>query len=285
MDITVVDYFRSKYVMNQPDVFELLDVQLVNEVKNNRNILRINDPEERKHQEALILWRRVPINVRTNLVNQFNAWIGNIPDSQSEEEIIGAEPYSDDDDSDSDSSVKELEQKSLEKKYHKKEKKENTRRLTVPIYRSKNEESLLGLVTPVEQKGGVLDMYRTIFTRLVSSGEVNIIWDNIKVEQYGNKNEKNFAFIRHVFSNISYYQRHKFKDVFPKVMYVVHTVLMSSGIYDEYPDFKDYKNLAGHIVLKGKDYCTSIVDDTNKVRDLLEYDNFHPIWDHYKKTL
>ena len=82
MDITAVDFFRSKYVMAQPDIMGILEVALVDEVKNRQQILDINDGEEQKHQEALILWTLIPLATRNNITRQFNIWIGNFGPTQ-----------------------------------------------------------------------------------------------------------------------------------------------------------------------------------------------------------
>lgn len=290
MDITAVDYFRSKYVMTHPDIIGLLEVNLVDEVKNLQRITNIRDLEERKHQEALILWRRIPFNIRDEITRQFNVWIGN------EQFISNSEDSYTDSDTDSDVDIIhedmrniEIKQKEISrvKKYViEKKNGEQTRKLTTPIYASEGDEKLMGFVTDYEKKSSSMcDIYRLAFERAINNEIANVIWDNIKSQDYGDKSEKEFKAIRYVFSNVPYFNRKKFKETFPTIMLAVHNVLMGSGIYNDYPSFKDYKNLAAHIVLKGKDYCSNIVITPENVRKLLEYNDFHSIWDHYKKTL
>lgn len=294
MDITVIDFFRSKYVMAHPDIVGMLEVALVDEVKNLRQILAIDDGEERKHQEALILWRRIPLATRNDITRQFNVWIGNVP-------VVEHESDSDSDsDAESDSDVEELKEgvnnmniddevKTRVKKHSavkKKVDKKKTRKLTTPIYASRENGKLMDFVSKNEIKNNnSYAIYRLAFERAVHKGVVNTIWDSIRTHDYGDKSEKPFPVIRPVFSNVSYYNRSKFKDIFPTVMFAIHNVLMGAGIYDDYPTFSDYKNLAAHIILKGKDYCNAIINDPQLVRPLLEYEEYHPIWNHYKKTL
>lgn len=279
--------------MAQPDIMGMLEVDLVDDVKNLRQILAINDGEERKHQEALILWIRIPLATRNNITRQFNVWIGN--------DINVADVESDQDsDQDSDSDVEELKEgikkmdikdevKPRVKKYiavKKEVGEKKTRKLTTPIYASSCDGKLMDFVSKNEIKNLTsYDIYRLAFERAVQKGVINIIWNNIQTQDYGDKSEKPFPVIRHVFSNVSYYNRGKFKDIFSTMMFAIHNVLMGAGVYDDYPTFSDCKNLAAHIVLKGKDYCEAIVKDPQLVRPLLEYEEFHPIWNHYKKTL
>ena len=79
--------------------------------------------------------------------------------------------------------------------------------------------------------------------------------------------------------------RKKFRMVFPAIVVNIHNILMGSGIYDEYSKFRDYKNIAAHIVLKGKAFCIKVAKDPSSIRNMLEFDEFHPIWDHYKITV
>jgi hypothetical protein len=274
MDITAVDFFASKYVMVHPDIMGVLDEDLVRRVKNLRTVLIVDNVEERRNMEALILWVRIPNATREIINDQFNVWIGN--------DINGANPNG---------GVEELKEevKSHVKKYCVVEKdicEKKTRNLTKPIYISNRERKLMDFVSKNDIKNHTTySIYNLAFELAVNSGVFNIVWDSIRIQDYGNKSEKPFSVIRRVFSKISYYNRSEFKNIFPVIMFTIHSVLLGAGIYNDYPTFSDYENLAAHIVLKGKNYCTSIVKDPQLVRPLLEYDEFHPIWDRYNNAL
>jgi hypothetical protein len=286
MEITAVDFFRSKYVMDHPDIMRTLDVALVKEVKNLRQILAIGDGEERKHQEALILWRRITLAARHQVIRRFNIWIGNGINTEQKKELEDLEALVFKVEEKKRTNINE-EVKDLVKKYSVVKKEagaKKTRKLTTPIYASIKDEKLMELV-PQSVINKPHFGPRLLFEWAVNKGITNIIWDSILIHDYGDKSEKPFPVIRHMFSKVSYHNRSKFKDIFPTIMLIVHNLLIGAGIYDDYPTFSDYKNMTAHIILRGKDYCYSIVKNPQLVRPLLEYDEFHPIWNHYKNTL
>lgn len=289
MDITVIDFFRSKYVLAHPEIMELIDVKLVEEVKNDRRIMAIQDEDEKTHQEALILWRRLPRQILVEITNQFNLWI-RIPqpkpdDNSESDKDVADYPWNEPD------TLWFIKKKAVENKnppnqvYFKKEK-EKKRKLTSAIYPSTAEIRLMEHISKKNMRNlSLFDAYKKIFFCVIYNNETLVIWNNIKEKDYGDKCDKSFAVIRHIFANISYMQRKKFIEIFPVVVVNIHNILMGSGIYDEYSGFRDYKNIAAHIVLKGRTFCIKVAKDPNTIRHMLEFDEFHPIWDHYKKTM
>jgi hypothetical protein len=281
--------------MAHPDIMVMLNENLVLRVKNSRRILIIGNAEERRHQEALVLWEKIPIDTKDIITWQFNAWIGNdinVANRDVDDDDDGVDYVDAADEESSDDGVDEdpkEEVKTRVKKYcvvKKEVCEKKTRVITTPIYVSDMEEKLMDFVSKNDiNKNTTLDIYRLAFRRVVGKGVFNIVWDSIQAREYGDKSEKPFPVIRHVFSNVSHYNRRKFKNIFPIMMFAIHGVLMRAGIYNDYPTFNDYENLAAHIVLRGENYCGSIVKNPQLVRPLLEYDEFHSIWNHYERTL
>jgi hypothetical protein len=260
MDITALDFFRSKYVLDHPDIMEALDVDTIVRVKNLPQITNIKEMDERKHQEALVLWELIPEHMRIHFTRYFNIWIGN-PDSE-------------------DTDTEEVKTSTVQK-YNRVENKEKTRKITTPIYESKCNDKLVSYLTKKELDNNDNQcVYKLAFDRCEQKGDFNIIWNIIDKSGYNNKSEKQFLDIKIIFSHIPYYNRTIFWNVYSTVMFNVHRVLVGACIYEDYPTFHDYKNIAAHIVLMGKDYCSSVVADPQLIRPLLEYNRFHPVWDY-----
>jgi len=263
MDFTAVDFFKSKYVRSHPDIMGMIDPVLINTVKNQYRVLDINDYEARKQQEAAIIWRWISSPVRDAVYKLFDVWIGNNIN------VAIQDTYVKEDD------------KTRVKKYNIIKKK--TRKRTTPIYRSSKDEKHMDLISINETKNYCdYEIYRLIFERLIfkrlsEMQEMNTIWRIMRTDNYGDKSEKPFATARTVIIEVDRTFR-QFNNIFSNIILAIHNVLVAAGIYDDYPTFSDYKNLAAHIILKGRDYCQFIVNNPQQVRQLLEYDEFHPIW-------
>lgn len=264
MSITAMDYFCSKYFMSHPDIIQYLDDNTLIHVR--QALGGVENGDERKRREALMIWRLMPQETKQIMSNELEQWLSSHNTKKVEKSVTRCKSV---------------------KKYNVCKNK-SRRKLAMPINTYVVEYDRYIKHIPESEKKNLnsYELYRIAFKQLMSSGELNIIWDNINPDKYGDKNEKKLErdilpmFVYMPYSSIS-----KFKPAYSLAVFAVHSILVGSGMYDDYPTFKDYKNFAAHIVLKGKNYMMNVLKDTNSVRDLLEYDNFHPIWDRVKISL
>jgi hypothetical protein len=265
MDITVVDFFRSKYVLNLPDIIHVLDVEVINNVKKLRNIANIVDLDERKHQEALMVWNLMPKHTKDYFTHQFKIWIG-------------------DDIKDLATNLMDMKIRDI-KHVHVKNK--NTRKMTTPIHEHQGIKLLLKHVTPEEIKNNTqYDIYRLIFERGSLAGAFRRIWNYTDkvLTLYDHPSKQQSIEIKNLFFDIPYSTLTQFSDEYLTAIIAMHNVLMYSGIYGDYPTFHDYRNISAHIILMGKDYCLQILSDPNQVRPLIEYGDYYQTWDMYQST-
>lgn len=64
------------------------------------------------------------------------------------------------------------------------------------------------------------------------------------------------------------------KPLFNETILTVNNILIHSGVYSQYPTFKHHKLLSIIIVLCGKDFCGTVVDDPELVHTFINYINF-----------
>lgn len=256
MSITAIDYFCSNYFMSNQDIIQLLDNDTLTRVEN--TFRGVEDYTERKQKEALMLWRIMPQETKQIMAIKLELCLS----------------------SDIKCPVKKQNSKMVKK--YKVCKNKSKRKMIMPINTYVIEYNRYIKHIPSSEKENLnpYELYKIAFKRLIDSGELNIIWSNINPDKYSDKNEKKLKCdILPMFVNMPYSTISKFKPAYALAVFAVHSILVCSGLYDDYPTFKDFNNFAAHIVLKGKIYMMNVLKDTNSVRDLLEYDNFHTIWD------
>lgn len=73
MDITVVDYFCSQYIVKDGNILAMLDEKILEGAK---QFGHIKDDHERFQREALHIWDSSSDAVRTMILETFSAWIG-----------------------------------------------------------------------------------------------------------------------------------------------------------------------------------------------------------------
>jgi hypothetical protein len=249
MDIGTEDFFISKYIMGQLDIIELLDEDVIDNVKKMRFIIAVEDPIERKHREASVLWYRLSNDIKDHITLLFNTWIGN----HSEEEKTAR----------------------VKKYYIVKKINDTQRKISYPIHNSIIHDNLMEYAT------GKKDKYKLAFSNADKGGVFKMLWTGLKKCTYGDRSEMSFAEARKNFSKVIHGNRRILIHTFLMVLFAIHNILKDAGIYSDYPLFIDYKNMLAHIVLKGREYCLSIIEDPQLVRPLLEYEEFHPIWNNF----
>ena len=264
MDITVVDFFRSKYIMGHPDILDILDVAIVDKIKHDERILSIHDSEERKHAESLSVWDSLSPTDKWAITHLFTAWVGDDTDEKSitlNTDTEKVHKYSEDTVCDN-------------------------RKLVGPIYVSAEDKKILSLISGKNPScDNIYDTYRSVFKCIARKKQFYTVWGCIHTHQYNDVSVMSFNMCSNIFTYVTYYKRVSFKEEFSLATNIVHNALLHSGIYNDYPTFHDYKNLATHVVLRGEVYCTNAVMNPETVRYLIEYKEYHDIWDYYIKAM
>lgn len=277
MDIDIVDFFRSAYVMDVDTTVKVVDKKLINAVKQSDAMQAIDDPVTRKHQEALAIWQRTSYREKLLITRQFNEWLGNENGNGD-----GKGDGEDEDDGDGENKIV-LHGKTVQI-FFPSVSKNNDRKKTTPIYKHTLSDcvasSMYYHITSMD-----VSSFVRIFDEMVEQKYATVIWKTIHKNSYNDSHVMPFHVIGTVFNHVPYRITALFKHAYCDMVFIMHMIILSSGIYDAYLTFKDYKNLAGHIILRGEKYCKEIIKNPEKIIRVLEFQLYHPIWDHFRKTL
>jgi hypothetical protein len=107
---------------------------------------------------------------------------------------------------------------------------------------------------------------------------VNNVWAVVGPTKYGNRSDIEWGCAKHVFSDMNRRTIRKIKRNMVRLMFYVHNILVHYGIYDTSRGVSEYKDIAAHIILRGRTYCINIVNNPEKAIPLLKNNEYHPIW-------
>jgi hypothetical protein len=214
--------------MDHQDIMGILDIKIVDEVKNIQDIRTIIDVYERKHQEALILWERISEQNRKYITNQFNIWIGN---DKKESDDKSDEEYKDN--VTLNIPVKEMNLDGIVQKYkYVEESDKKKRKTTTSIYPSSEYKRLMEFISIEEINNCTYhDICSQAFKRCTNKGVFNIIWKSMKKKNYGNKSENIHLTVKYIFSDVTFSNRDKFKYAFQIAVSSINNIQTIYGIY------------------------------------------------------
>jgi hypothetical protein len=279
MDIEPIDFFRSKYVMDQPDVTQLIPDDVIARVRGLRCIQNIADADEQKHQEALKIYPMLSSRIRNTIIEMYCDWMG-IPNINPEvlvakNTIMPFAPQRNNPDVDD---MKEEKEENDEKKEKKKKKKYITalpytgRKRVLPIgFHNEYDTEWMTLKDVPDTKICI-----TILKKKICS-LISLNYCDLKL--YDIKNTKHAHAIASMFQGVRYYNREAFKTLFEDVVTVMQNYLSISGIYDEFPTLthKDEMEIAAHVICIRMPIATNI-PHMDKIRHIIEYDSYTCVW-------
>ena len=110
------------------------------------------------------------------------------------------------------------------------------------------------------------------------------IWniDAHDCENYGNISTHGTKLHSRLFKNGLLIRTVYFKNTMSVLMYEVNKKLIN--IYNMYPTFKDYNNLAAHVVFIGMEYYHTVLNNPNIIIDTLISEDYVKLWDVYLKA-
>lgn len=262
MDITVRDYFCSKYVMGHEDIAHMIDEHMIDHVQNVYRIANILDQNEREHQEALVLWDLLSPRLVNTITQMFNEWINT---------------------NDEKKSITPNEEKNIIIKFERDEctdTKKKNRKLVSPIMYPIDIKNVInsnnvGIDTSNKR------YWRVLYMNILNNTLYADAWKNIDIgvllRGYLVRDMKYINVFRHL-SRESFME---IKKVFPAFVYILYYAIAEAHIYDNYPTFKNHVNLAAYITIHGHAYCTNIIKNMDLVCDLIEKTNLPNIWENF----
>jgi hypothetical protein len=253
--------------MDQPDIMCMLKSKFIDEVKNTQRIISIVDPDTRKHQESILLWKILPDDIKTKINIQFKKWIGDCRDDEKSDD-----PGDSSDSSDSSDSLESYHLPIVYMPGHKKQK----RIATTPIHMSSC-NILMRKKVNISKNMALCAIYRTAFRTAILDNSFDIIWDMCKPGRFLSKTRMSSHCALLMFNYVHQKDIIHFKDALISAALIVHNVLLDSGIYDKYPAFNDYKNIAINVVLHGVKYCKRIINNPHMIQPLLQYQDYHEV--------
>lgn len=90
---------------------------------------------------------------------------------------------------------------------------------------------------------------------------------------------------RRSFAQISVWHNSAFKTEFTLLVNMMNMYLTYSGVYDEYPTFKNKLNLSALIAFRERSDVINFMNNLDSIRTLIEYDSFPHVWDCFTATI
>lgn len=263
MVLSLREYFIQTYYMNVPEVLNILDVKVVRNAKQNSiGYITVGNNLEirRKNLELKFIWDNL-ISCRSRryeeLKSCYDKFLGNVDNKNV-----------------------------IEKKTEKKTEKKiivDTRKIVYPIYTSNLEYKIRKKYLSTDNKIiNTLYENKVLLKKILRSNDYDNFWNTIKEYKYGDVSNVPFGYAKHIFSVVSNIDINKTRLLLNSSIYLMYMILNISNVYN-ITGCTDYKDVALHILLKGKDVCINVLNNIDIAIDLINKKEYHKIYNIYNK--
>jgi hypothetical protein len=263
MSKLVFEYYVSKFIMGHDNITNIVDSKLMDDVMALEEIMCIEDEEEKTYQVAVETWIRLGKNEIDRITSLFNKWVGIREKSKKTKR---GEP------------LEKKNEANLVLK-HVIDTDTPRRKITTPIYMCKFDRSIFDPISMNihEYNDDMINTYISAFKNDTDNDLYGVVWGN--TGGYGNKSVMDNIRFRDILKNTYYENQREFEFALDRAIFIINRILMISGIYKNYPTFNDYNNMVAHIVLRGEEYCLSVIDNPTIATHLIEYEDYYRVYD------
>lgn len=264
MNPIYVDYFRSMYVIEHISIMRLLDDAMIATASERVARMNIHDPVEKRHQEALLLWEWVTIDVSDMVIAMCDRWTAGADDEKKNNADTDVAP----DNTCGTEHVRicpDMRRKGRD------------REIVEPILMCSQDRAYSQTLFPGLDDKIYVEKCRHVLVLIANSSPAVACYETYP------KGTLDFS---RAFSHVFHYNRIRYRQIYVDLTYAIYRILCQTGIFEEYPTFRDGMDLSAHIMMMNKSHIQNVIDhDMSHVHVMISKKEWHPVWSMYIKDM
>jgi hypothetical protein len=244
-------YFCNLYVHGDGSIVKIFTDDILHDMKKDKHVLDSKDANRRKLHEAQYLWSKCDRITKKQIEDRFKGWCKPVTIQKCSKKTTTEEK----------AMVPGMSKYVMVPS-------ENKRKLAYPIYKL--------FKNGFAHDNQTLDYYEQHLHNTINSKDFMLLMAKIKMPPFDRHRQRTQKIFVNKWSRLT---SSDFAYIFKGTTLTVFRIMMLRRINENFPTFKDFIQVAAHVVGCGPDTCEQFLVNNEVIYDLIKNDAYYFAWD------